>query len=169
MPTDLTYPEVGATRSGSLPTGYRQIRRRQLLGSGPEPFRSLVAGMRSWGIPRGAGLAVRSASPGPERGVEFASTVRVGPLKITAPCRIVWFDDSADRFGYGFGTLTGHPECGEEAFVAEWTGDDEVWFSVAAFSRPAAWYARLGAAPARLLQDRVTERYLAAARRLATG
>ncbi|MGA8116099.1 MAG: DUF1990 domain-containing protein [Actinocatenispora sp.] len=165
----LTYPEVGATRAASLPGGYRHVRRRVHLGTGPEPFRRVVVGMRDWGIHRGAGVTVRSDAAAPAVGVRFVSTVRLGPFPVAAPCQVVWLDDAPDRFGYGFGTRPGHPERGEESFLVDWTGEDEVWFSIAAFSRPAAWYARLGAAPARLVQDRITERYVAAARRLAAG
>ena len=33
------------------------------------------------------------------------------------PCRIVWVVDEPDAFGFGYGTLRGHPDEGEESFV----------------------------------------------------
>ncbi|GAA4204722.1 DUF1990 family protein [Actinocatenispora rupis] len=166
MTDDPTYPEVGATRAGALPTGYRHVRRTVRLGSGPEPFHRLVAGMADWRIHRDAGLTVRVDGP-PTPGLRFVTGIGFGPLRLSAPCRIVWFVDEPDRYGFGFGTLPGHPERGEESFLAEWTAEDDVYFHVTAFSRPAAWYARLGAAPARRVQDRVTDRYVASAVALA--
>ncbi|NEC24389.1 DUF1990 family protein, partial [Streptomyces parvus] len=47
------------------------------------------------------------------------------------------------RTGFGYGTLTGHPERGEECFVVDLADDGTVWFTVLAFSRPASWYARI--------------------------
>ena len=61
---------------------------------------------------------------------------------ICAPCRIVWTEQTERRAGWAYGTLVGHPECGEEAFVLHRNDDDEVWLTVTAFSRPAAWYTR---------------------------
>src|SRR5262245_7543936 len=56
---ELTYDEVGATRDGDLPAGYRHVRRRADLG--PASLLPVVAaGLRTWGIHRGAGLAVRA-------------------------------------------------------------------------------------------------------------
>jgi uncharacterized protein (UPF0548 family) len=166
----LTYPEDGATREdrAALPDGYRHVRRRMRVGSGPAAFDSLAAGMRTWGIHRGAGLPVRAEGPpGPER--VFHTGLSLGPVRLWAPCRIVWLADEPRRFGYGFGTLPGHPERGEEAMIATLGGDGDVWFEIRAFSRPATWYARLGGPVGRFVQDRVTDRYVAAAQRLAAG
>jgi uncharacterized protein (UPF0548 family) len=74
----------------------------------------------------------------------------------------VWVVDEPGRYGFGFGTLPGHVETGEEAFLLTTSPDGEVWFEVRAFSRPAKWWVRLGAPVARLVQSRVTDRYAAA-------
>jgi uncharacterized protein (UPF0548 family) len=41
---------------------------------------------------------------------------------------------------------------------------DIIRLDIVAFSRPARWYSRLGAPVSRLVQDRITLRYLAALR-----
>jgi len=38
------------------------------------------------------------------------------------------------------------------------------WFTICAFSRPAAWYARLGAPATRLVQRRILTVYMSALR-----
>ena len=43
------------------------------------------------------------------------SLVHLGP--VTAPCRVVYVVDEPDRRGFAYGTLTGHPESGEELFT----------------------------------------------------
>jgi uncharacterized protein (UPF0548 family) len=157
----VTYPEVGATRTGELPPGYRHVHRRTAVSD----LAPVAAGMRAWGIHRGAGLAVRA--PGePAVGMVFQSAARVGPLRLWVPCQVVWVRDEPDGYGYGFGTLPGHPERGEEAFLVTRDAEGRVWFEVRAFSRPATWFARLGGPVTRRFQDRVTDGYVSAARNL---
>lgn len=98
----------------------------------------------------------------------------VDRLRLPAPCRVVWVeelvpddDGGAQRAGFGYGTLPGHPERGEEAFLAVLAADGTVFFELFAFSRHANWFYILGAPVARCCQWLVTQRYLAAARRLA--
>ncbi|MGZ4748627.1 MAG: DUF1990 family protein, partial [Oryzihumus sp.] len=67
--------------------------------------------------------------------------------------------EEPDRVGFGYGTLPGHPESGEEAFVVEQVGGT-VRFTVTAFSRGARWYTRL-AQPVTLFAQRLAlRRYL---------
>jgi uncharacterized protein (UPF0548 family) len=157
----FTYPEVGGTQTGELPPGYRHVRRRVEVAALPP----VAAGMRAWGIHRGAGLAVRA--PGePAVGLAFRSGVGVGRLRLWVPCQVVWVRDEPDAYGYGFGSLPGHPEYGEEAFLVSRDQQGRVWFEIRAFSRPATWYARLGGPATRAFQDWVTDRYVLAARKL---
>ena len=74
---DLTYAEVGATQSGDLPAGYRHVRRRADLGPA-HAFPPVVAGLRAWGVHRGAGITVRTPAPEPAVGVHFAAGSRRG-------------------------------------------------------------------------------------------
>jgi uncharacterized protein (UPF0548 family) len=69
-----------------------------------------------------------------------------GPLRLWAPCRVVWTVDERRRAGWAYGTLPGHPQCGEEAFVVSRDGSGTVWLTVLAFSRPAAWWTRAAGA-----------------------
>lgn len=162
---ELTYPEVGATRpGGAMPPGYRHVRRRARVGTGERVFAAGARALREWEVFRAAGLAIRAAQPvavGPvAEGVEFRNGLGVGRLRLWAPCRVVWVADEPGRYGFGIGTLAGHPESGEEAFELTSGSNGVVWFEVRAFSRPARWYSRLGGPIARILQDRVTGRYV---------
>jgi uncharacterized protein (UPF0548 family) len=71
----------------------------------------------------------------------------------------VYVTDGEDHFGFGYGTLPGHPECGEEAFHVQRTAD-WVSFEVRAFSRPVDPLARLGGLVSRWIQLRVNHAYL---------
>ncbi len=74
------------------------------------------------------------------------------------PARITYLVEetgAVERFGFGYGTLTGHVERGEERFSVEWSReDDSVHYDVLAFSRPKHSLAWLGYPFARLLQRR---------------
>lgn len=163
----LTYPEVGATREGPLPPGYLHVTRHARLGSGAALFRRAADALARWQPERGAGLLVRSDAERAGLGVEFAAGVGAGPLRLWVPCRIVWIVDEPDRYGFGFGTLPGHVERGEESFLLSIDAAGDVWFDIRAFSRPAKWWVKLGAPMARLVQAKVTDRYVAAMRAVA--
>src|SRR5215469_14773479 len=112
---DLTYPDVGAT-AGDLPDGYGRVRRSALLGSGSEVFAEAVTGLMSWQVQLGAGIDVCASAPTPAPGTNVMLRVGVGPLRVGAPCRVVYVIDQPGRRGFAYGTLAGHQESGEEAF-----------------------------------------------------
>jgi uncharacterized protein (UPF0548 family) len=164
---ELTYPEQGATRDGELPAGYRHVQRRERLGDGEATFVRAAEALFGWQMHRGAGLAIINAPQRPEVGKVVVT--RFGPpvLGPIAPCRIVYVVDEPRRRGYAYGTLPGHPESGEEAFIVEWASDDGVYLIIRAFSRPATLLAKLGGPLEILVQKIVTDRYVQALRRLA--
>ena len=62
---------------------------------------------------------------------------------------------AVEKFGFAYGTLPGHVECGEERFTVEWHRDDDsVWYDILAFSKPGHILTRLGYPLARRLQKR---------------
>jgi uncharacterized protein (UPF0548 family) len=105
-------------------------------------------------------LRVRPGAPRAAPGVRL--TLALGPVR--APCEVVWTVREEHRAGFGYGTLPGHPESGEEAFVVERRPDGSVFFTVQAISRPAAWYARAAGPLGHRLQAAVARRYAAALR-----
>ncbi|MFD4949046.1 DUF1990 family protein [Streptomyces sp. NPDC058239] len=139
----FTYPEVGATRLGPLPDGYHHLHHRTRVGRGRADFEAAGAAVTGWRMHRTSGAGVQASADRAEAGVTVRVSLGAGPLRFTAPCRVVWAAYEKDLAGFGYGTLVGHPECGEESFVVESADDGTVWFTVMAFSRPAAWYTRL--------------------------
>ncbi|MFB6891999.1 DUF1990 family protein [Kitasatospora sp. NPDC056327] len=158
------YPEVGATRDARLPAGYTHLRRRVHLGHGPEVLARAGRFVLGWGCQLGTGFAVHPYAPAePGATVLLRLTLpRSRWPRLVIPCRVVWTVDEPDRIGFAYGTLPGHPECGEEAFLVSMDAAGEVWFEVIAFARLSAWYARLGRPVALLCQYLAIERYLTA-------
>ncbi|HVV77192.1 MAG TPA: DUF1990 domain-containing protein [Mycobacteriales bacterium] len=159
---DLTYSEVGATQDSELPAGYHHTRLRRLVGNGKDAFDRAADVTMAWDIQRGAGLAVASAGS-----VAVGRTVALGlgkPIGLVIPCRVVYVVDEPGRRGFAYGTLPGHPESGEESFVAELVGD-EVWLEITAFSRPGALLVKLLGPLALLMQQTALRSYFRSMRR----
>jgi uncharacterized protein (UPF0548 family) len=154
----LTYRDVGAT-AGPMPDGYHHVRKSAVIGSGRPRFEEAAAKVMRWGMLRGAGVRVDATSE--EAAVGSEVLVGIGPVR--APCRVVYVIDERDRRGFAYGTLPGHPETGEELFAVRYDpATDEVHAEVAAFSRHATWWSRLGSPVTALMQRVITSRYLTA-------
>ena len=159
----LTYPEVGATQS-LLPPGYDHLRQSATVGKGATEFASAATLLMTWDMHRRSGLRVESSSPRVAVGQVVRLGLRIGPAMVLAPGRVVSVVDEPRRQGFAYGTLPGHPECGEESFVLSLLDDETIDFTLVAFSRPAVWWSRAGAPVSRLVQKRITARYLDALR-----
>jgi uncharacterized protein (UPF0548 family) len=155
----LTYPEVGATASGELPTGYDHLRVATQIGTGRQRFDQAVDAVMHWGMQRGAGLRVQASS----EVVEVSAVVRVRMGFLPAPCRVVYVVDEPNMRGFAYGTLPGHPECGEERFVVRLDPTTSaVYAEVSAFSRPATWWSKAGGPLVKVAQRVIAKRYLRA-------
>ena len=156
----FTYPEVGATASLELPAGYSHLHRARNLPS--DAFDEAAERLMTWQVHEGAGLRV--AASGPRVEPDTVVEMFLGPrwLGIRAVCRVVYVINELDRVGFGYGTLPGHAESGEESFVIERRGDT-VRFVVRAFSNAASRLSRLGGPLTSKVQVVMAERYLRAA------
>ncbi|GAA2753463.1 DUF1990 domain-containing protein [Kitasatospora cinereorecta] len=143
--TGFTYAEVGRTRAPEpLPDGYNHLRHRTLIGRGRSAFRAAGDAVLTFRMHRAVGVGIRSDAERALPGVRVDVALGAGPVRIVAPCQVVWSVDEPNRIGFAYGTLRGHPECGEESFVVELSDVGDVWLTVTAFSRPAHWSTRLG-------------------------
>jgi uncharacterized protein (UPF0548 family) len=165
----LTYDEIGATRSGPLPPGYAHADHSAVVGQGAQAFERAVAAVFDWRAQRAAGLRVRASGPAGEPGTVVVLTAGLPRLGYDIPCRVVWSQRSGPERGFGYGTLPGHPESGEEAFVVEHRDDGVVLFRTRVFSRLASPLARLGGPVSRAVQQAALHRYVAAIRQAARG
>ncbi|MEU2432712.1 DUF1990 domain-containing protein [Streptomyces sp. NPDC007861] len=165
----LNYTQVGATRLGPLPDGYHHLHHRTRIGRGRAVFEAAGAAVTTWRMHRATGAGIRASAPHAEPGASVEVSLGLGPVRFTAPCRVVWTEYERDRTGFAYGTRAGHPESGEESFVVELRDDGSVWFTVMAFSRPARWYTRLAGPLVPPLQRLYARRLGTALRRLTAG
>ncbi|MBF6215488.1 DUF1990 domain-containing protein [Nocardia puris] len=157
----FTYSEVGAT-AGTAPAGYHRFRLRRRIGHGRELFERAGAEILTYRMQKGTNIFDKADTPVAEPGTGLTVRLGVGPVAIVAPCRVVYVLEEENRRGFAYGTLPGHPESGEELFAVEYDpADDSVYGLVTAFSRPAAWYTRLGGPVVRAIQRFIAGRYIA--------
>jgi len=156
---EFTYGEVGAT-VGELPARYHHLTRRVMIGQGHRVFADAAIAIATWQVQLRAGLGVSTSAPTAVPGSVAMLDLGIGPLRLRAPCRVVYAVDQSRRQGFAYGTLPGHPESGEEAFIVEHHDDDTVSFTVTAFSKPSTTTARVAGPVGRLIQGRITTRYM---------
>jgi uncharacterized protein (UPF0548 family) len=155
---NLTYPEVGSTLR-DMPEGYRRfVRSRRLPTRGS--FDLARAELFAWQVQCRAGLQVLASSDHVETDAVVDLLLGIGRLSLVAPCRVVYVIDEPGRCGFAYGTLPGHPESGEEAFVLTTRADRGSDLTVIAFSRPATALSRLAGPAGQMVQDVITSRYL---------
>ncbi|MCX4820831.1 DUF1990 domain-containing protein [Streptomyces sp. NBC_01142] len=164
----LTYPETGATRLGPLPDGYHHLHHTARIGRGRAAFEAAGAAVTTWRMHRLSGARVRARAERAEAGTRVEISAGIGPLRLSVPCEVIWTAYEKDRTGFAYGTLAGHPECGEESFIVDIRDDGSVWFTVMAFSRPVTWYTRLAGPLVPVLQKWYARRLGHTLRRIAT-
>jgi uncharacterized protein (UPF0548 family) len=164
-----TYGDIGATLAGTQPEGFHHDSYEAELGSGSDTFERAVLGLKTWKAHRLPGM--RLFPPGQEirTGANVIVTMGTPMVALAAPCRIVSVIDGQTRWGFAYGTLPGHPEQGEEAFVVSISPDQTVRFEIKAFSRPGDPLVRLSGPIGRGIQRGGTGGYLRALKRFVDG
>lgn len=129
------------------------------VGRGPDGFARAVACLRTFG-PQRAVATVWPEGAVAEPGADLLVALPLGPVTVVAVNRVVGVVDEPDRWGFAYGTLPGHVEVGEEAFVVERGADDEVVVRITATAHVALPAAGLLQRVLLPVQRRYAERYL---------
>jgi uncharacterized protein (UPF0548 family) len=153
----------GTVLSDERPRGFRRLLRQAVIGTAAR-FDGAAEEVLDWQVQRRSGIAARSDSgddaPRVTEGLEGVVAVPVLGSTVAAPFRVTRVIREPDRVGFAYGTLPGHPEVGEEAFLVRLLGAETV-FELRALSRPAFPYS-LAAPIGLLLQQRFSDRYMQA-------
>ena len=144
---DFTYSAVGAT-SSTPPAGFVVDHTRVKLGKGKRVFDAAKAAIQCWEHFQRGWVETSSRDIPIEKGQVVGVMAQALGLWCLNACRIVSvIDETGDisRYGFVYGTLPGHVECGEERFQVEWNrNDDSVWYDILAFSQPNHFLASIG-------------------------
>jgi uncharacterized protein (UPF0548 family) len=157
---ELTYAGIGQT-AGGPPPGYASFRKAATLARGTD-LKAAAHALLTWQVQSRAGLTVLASSLTVTSDAVALMRLGFGPLALRIPCRVVYVLDEPDRQGFAYGTLPGHPESGEEAFIVQRRGNGQVEFVITGFSKPATTLVKLAGPLSRGFQNHMTERYLRA-------
>jgi uncharacterized protein (UPF0548 family) len=160
----LTYSPIGGSLTGVAPPGLPLHDWSILIPS--SSFDAAADALRDWAVHRAAGITLVTDGALQE-GTNVAMSAPILFAFVDVTCRVITVVDEPDRFGFAYGTLSVHPERGEESFIVN-RHDDRTEFVVRAVSTHAHWAARVATPVARQLQDAAVRRYLDAMRTIAS-
>lgn len=154
---ELTYGPIGRTFDAEPEEA--DLHMERVVGSGAADFAAAVACYRALGSQRSvAGVWPGDATA--ELGATILIGLRFGPVTVLAVDRIVAVIDEPGRWAFAYGTLPGHAEVGEEAFIVEHRPDDSVVAKVVAIAHVALPGARFLQPLLVRIQRRFARRYL---------
>jgi uncharacterized protein (UPF0548 family) len=152
-----TYAFVGALLTADPPPP--DLVAERTVGRGPDAFVRAVESLRTFGAQR-AVARVWPADAVVEPGVDVLVALGIGPVTVVAVDRVVGVVDEPRRWGFAYGTLPGHIETGEEAFVVTHGDDDTVRVRITATAHVALPASGLLQRLLLPIQRRYAERYL---------
>ena len=162
----LSYAPVGLARTGAA--GFRADEEVVAVGTGDAAFARATEALTEWRHFDLGWVELHPRSAEIADGTVVAVAIRHFGFWSLNGCRVVYStsDPRQSTFGFAYGTLTNHAECGEELFEVRLdprTG--EVTYRIRAVSRPRATLARLGYPLTRMLQATFRRDSVAAMRR----
>ena len=154
----FTYPDVGATR-GTPPSRWFNDLHRLAIGSGEADYLAARDALLQWEMISFGWVEPLVSNASHVTGALSGTLIRTLGLWWPCPCRVVYAGDvegerGRRRYEVAYGTVTGHPESGEERFSVEIADDGSVWYEISAFSRPGWLPTWFGVPIVRLLQAR---------------
>lgn len=119
------------------PPGFRRFETTVRIGTGEPAWAAAVATVEGWQVKTRSGFVV-SGPPGPvAAGRRYWVRMRLGPVAVAEPVEVAAVVRTADRAGFAYGTLDGHPVAGEEAFLVHRDPAGLVFFTLRSLTRPA--------------------------------
>lgn len=140
----FSYFEVGGTQKDTPVPGFDNDLNFIELGQGDAVWDVAKEAIRQWQMFPGGWACIWPENTSIQEGEVLAMQAKVMGLWWLNSCRIVYTLDNQYKYGFAYGTLPGHAECGEELFMVEKMPDGMVRYVLKAFSRPRLWIARLG-------------------------
>lgn len=157
--SELSYEEVGKSLD-VLPPGYNHDRYVEVIGNGKQDFDLAIKGFECWVCQSNSGLLVPTLDLALEVGTTIYFGLKMGPIVLGFPDRIVYRKVADTRYDYAYGTVQGHPETGEELFRLDLRDNGDVVFTIICFSRVVAPLAKLAYPISRFLQKRISRKYI---------
>lgn len=159
---DVSYDHVGSTLAPERWPDRSPRARSRVLGHGDEAFATAITRLTAWAPQRALGAGVFPDGVRPTLGATLLVELRLGPLTVVVPDRVVAVVDEPGRWGFAYGTLPGHAERGEESFLVTQDDDGTVTGTVTVDATMGTLAARLAAPVVYGIQRFAVARYLGA-------
>ena len=162
----LSYAPVGLARTGA--PGFRVDEEVVAVGTGDAAYARATAALTEWRHFDLGWVDLHPRQADISEGTVVAVAIRHFGFWSLNGCRVLYStsDPSQPAFGFAYGTLTNHAECGEEIFEVRLDpGTGVVTYCIRAVSRPRAPLARIAYPLTRMLQARFRRDSVAAVRR----
>ncbi|MGW6172397.1 DUF1990 family protein [Arthrobacter sp. NPDC055138] len=130
----MTSPQLPAWPPSD--PAFRRTEASSVLGSGDDLWERAARDVLRWKVKTESGFSVDSRGP-VRQGEKVLITASLLGVSIEEPVEVVAVVKTADRVGFAYRTLPGHPVNGEEAFIVHRDGGGEVQFTVRSLTRAA--------------------------------
>lgn len=157
----ISYSPSNVTRDGVVPEDFMSKSWTMSVGQGRNDFNNACEAMRKWKGYDAARIIREPAEPDLQLNNTLILAIpALGLFHVTAMCEILEVVDEENRFGFAYGTLDHHPECGEERFIIELHEDESVTFTVDAIYKHGAMGIKVVTPLATYLQAKAITKYL---------
>ncbi len=119
--------------------GFDHDDNRIYLGAGDDVWQAAKCAMSNWAMFPDGWAKIYYQNPVFTEGAIVVLCAHVFGIWWLNASRILYVLDDDQSFGFAYGTLPNHVETGEELFKIFRTEQNEVYFSLTAFSRPRFW------------------------------
>lgn len=129
--------------------GYLLNHARVLIGSGRETYEKGKHALQNWRHFQMSWTFVEPTTP-IKSGVKFCVCVKEVLPWLMMPLQVVYVNENKRdgkvkaSFSFGGGTLQGHLLAGEERFSVELDDNNQVWYEILSFSKPAHFLSSIG-------------------------
>lgn len=148
----LSYDQIGIAKGS--PQGFKADEANALLGTGRDVFARARDALMNWQHFKLGWVELFPRDAAIEPDTTVAVLVHHLACWSLNGCRVVYSIDGPTRFGFAYGTLTNHAECGEEIFEVSRNDEGDVIYRIRAVSKPRAAFARIGYPITRMYQAR---------------
>lgn len=161
----FSYTEIGATKNPKV-IGYDNDEATTLLGEGDAIWEAAKTALQNWQHFPTSWTKIHAEYTPPQKGQTVLVLFHLFGLWWLNSARLVYTFEESHRFGFAYGTLNQHVECGEEVFWIERNEAGQVFYGIKAFSTPNWWAVKLVYPLARSFQRRFRQDSFAQMKRL---
>lgn len=139
----FSYSEIGRSKTDFV-AGFDNDYNKIFLGTGNAVWENAKKALQTWQQFPENWTKIHPNTALLKKGETVAVLFHLFGIWWLNSAKIVYTLADENRFGFAYGTLPGHVECGEECFWITKENDGRIYYHIRAFSRPRFWMAKIG-------------------------